>query len=64
MRALKAVTNTTKRVVNKNIQKMSDRSKSNILISEELVENLKMMADDNSGKGSPGLFTGKSAVSE
>ena len=26
----------------------------------ELVENLKMMADDNSGKGSPGLFTGSS----
>ena len=26
----------------------------------ELVENLKMMADDNSGKGSPGLFTGES----
>ena len=30
---------------------------SQISISE-LVENLKMMADDNSGKGSPGLFTG------
>ena len=30
-----------------------------MLIISELVENLKMMADDNSGKGSPGLFTGE-----
>ena len=30
-----------------------------VLIISELVENLKMMADDNSGKGSPGLFTGE-----
>ena len=30
----------------------------------ELVEYLKMMADDNSGKGSPGLFTGGSVSPE